>query len=301
MIYTVTFNPSLDYIVRLDSFQNGAINRTGYEQVLSGGKGINVSIVLRNLGLDSTALGFTAGFTGQEIERQLKTFGCTTDFIHLPNGFSRINVKVKAGEETEINGQGPEITDEALAELFTKLSQLKSGDTLVLAGSIPKSMPDDIYERIMASLEKKDIRIVVDATCRLLLNVLKYHPFLIKPNNHELGEMFGVELHGAEEILTYARKLQDKGARNVLISMAGDGAILLTESGEIFQCPAPKGTLVNSVGAGVSMVAGFITGYMGSGSYEKAFYMGVATGSASAFSENLATRPEVEALLRTIA
>ena len=301
MIYTVTFNPSLDYIVRLDSFTAGAINRTKYEQVLGGGKGINVSIVLHNLGVESTALGFTAGFTGQEIERQLQSFGCTSDFIHLPLGFSRINVKVKAGEETEINGQGPEITDEALAELFTKLSQLKSGDTLVLAGSIPKSMPDDIYERIMASLEKKDIRIVVDATCRLLLNVLKYHPFLIKPNNHELGEMFGIELHGAEEILTYARKLQDKGARNVLISMAGDGAILLTESGEIFHCPAPKGTLVNSVGAGDSMVAGFITGYMGSGSYEKAFYMGVATGSASAFSENLATRPEVEALLRTIA
>ncbi len=300
MIYTVTFNPSLDYIVRLDSFTAGAINRTKYEQVLGGGKGINVSIVLRNMGLDSTALGFTAGFTGQEIERQLHGFGCTSDFIHLPKGFSRINVKVKASEETEINGQGPEIPEEALAELFTKLSQLESGDTLVLAGSIPNTLPDDIYERIMASLEAKDIRIVVDATCNLLLNVLKYHPFLIKPNNHELGEMFGVELHSDEEIITYAKKLQEKGARNVLISMAGDGAILLTETGEVFRCPAPKGTLVNSVGAGDSMVAGFITGYSESGSFERAFHMGVATGSASAFSENLATRPEVEALLKTI-
>ena len=300
MIYTVTFNPSLDYIVRLDSFTAGAINRTKYEQVLGGGKGINVSIVLRNMGLDSTALGFTAGFTGQEIERQLHGFGCTSDFIHLPKGFSRINVKVKASEETEINGQGPEIPEEALAELFTKLSQLESGDTLVLAGSIPNTLPDDIYERIMASLEAKDIRIVVDATCNLLLNVLKYHPFLIKPNNHELGEMFGVELHSDEEIITYAKKLQEKGARNVLISMAGDGAILLTETGELFRCPAPKGTLVNSVGAGDSMVAGFITGYSESGSFERAFHMGVATGSASAFSENLATRPEVEALLKTI-
>ena len=300
MIYTVTFNPSLDYIVRLDSFTAGAINRTKYEQVLGGGKGINVSIVLRNMGLDSTALGFTAGFTGQEIERQLHGFGCTSDFIHLPKGFSRINVKVKASEETEINGQGPEIPEEALAELFTKLSQLESGDTLVLAGSIPNTLPDDIYERIMASLEAKDIRIVVDATCNLLLNVLKYHPFLIKPNNHELGEMFGVELHSDEEIITYAKKLQEKGARNVLISMAGDGAILLTETGEVFRCPAPKGTLVNSVGAGDSMVAGFITGYSESGSFERAFHMGVATGSASAFSENLATRPEVVALLKTI-
>ena len=300
MIYTVTFNPSLDYIVRLDSFQNGAINRTGYEQVLSGGKGINVSIVLRNLGLDSTALGFTAGFTGQEIERQLKTFGCTTDFIHLPNGFSRINVKVKAETETEINGKGPEINEDALAALFNRLDQLKSGDTLVLAGSIPHTLPDDIYERIMSRLAASNIRIIVDATCNLLLNVLRYHPFLIKPNNHELGEMFGVVLHSDEEIITYAKKLQEKGARNVLVSMAGDGAILLTEANAIFRCAAPKGTLVNSVGAGDSMVAGFITGFMESNSFQKAFLMGVATGSASAFSENLATRAEAEALLKSI-
>ena len=302
MIYTVTFNPSLDYIVRLDSFTAGEINRVNYEQVLGGGKGINVSIVLKNLGHDSTALGFVAGFTGEEIKRQLKEFGVTSDFVQLEQGFSRINVKAKAEKETEINGQGPDISEAKQAELFAQLDKLVSGDTLVLAGSIPKTLPDDIYQRIMARLDGKGIRIVVDAEKKLLLNVLQYHPFLIKPNNHELGDMFGVKLTTDEEIITYAKKLQEKGAQNVLISMAGDGAILLTAEGKSFKCPAPKGKLVNSVGAGDSMVAGFITGFMESdGDFEKAFHMGVATGSASAFSENLATRPEVEALLTTIA
>ncbi len=302
MIYTVTFNPSLDYIVRLDSFTAGEINRVNYEQVLGGGKGINVSIVLKNLGHDSTALGFVAGFTGEEIKRQLKEFGVTSDFVQLEQGFSRINVKAKAEKETEINGQGPDISEAKQAELFAQLDKLVSGDTLVLAGSIPKTLPDDIYQRIMARLDGKGIRIVVDAEKKLLLNVLQYHPFLIKPNNHELGDMFGVKLTTDEEIITYAKKLQEKGAQNVLISMAGDGAILLTAEGHSFKCPAPKGKLVNSVGAGDSMVAGFITGFMESdGDFEKAFHMGVATGSASAFSENLATRPEVEALLATIA
>jgi len=302
MIYTVTFNPSLDYIVRLDSFTAGEINRVNYEQVLGGGKGINVSIVLKNLGHDSTALGFVAGFTGEEIKRQLKEFGVTSDFVQLEQGFSRINVKAKAEKETEINGQGPDISEAKQAELFAQLDKLVSGDTLVLAGSIPKTLPDDIYQRIMARLDGKGIRIVVDAEKKLLLNVLQYHPFLIKPNNHELGDMFGVKLTTDEEIITYAKKLQEKGAQNVLISMAGDGAILLTAEGKSFKCPAPKGKLINSVGAGDSMVAGFITGFMESdGDFEKAFHMGVATGSASAFSENLATRPEVEALLTTIA
>ncbi|WP_303839497.1 1-phosphofructokinase [Selenomonas ruminantium] len=302
MIYTVTFNPSLDYIVRLDSFTAGEINRVNYEQVLGGGKGINVSIVLKNLGHDSTALGFVAGFTGEEIKRQLKEFGVTSDFVQLEQGFSRINVKAKAEKETEINGQGPDISEAKQAELFAQLDKLVSGDTLVLAGSIPKTLPDDIYQRIMARLDGKGIRIVVDAEKKLLLNVLQYHPFLIKPNNHELGDMFGVKLTTDEEIITYAKKLQEKGAQNVLISMAGDGAILLTAEGKSFKCPAPKGKLINSVGAGDSMVAGFITGFMESdGDFEKAFHMGVATGSASAFSENLATRPEVEALLATIA
>lgn len=302
MIYTVTFNPSLDYIVRLDKFQAGAINRVNYEQVLAGGKGINVSIVLKNLGLENTALGFLAGFTGEEIKEQLRNFGVTNDFVQLDKGFSRINVKAKAENETEINGQGPDISEAKQAELFAKLDKLTAGDTLVLAGSIPKTLPDDIYQKIMARLDGRGIRIIVDAEKKLLLNVLRYHPFLIKPNNHELGDMFGVTLTTDEEIITYAKKLQEKGAQNVLISMAGDGAILLTASGETFKCPAPKGKLVNSVGAGDSMVAGFITGFTESnGDFATAFHMGVATGSASAFSENLATRPEVEALLKTLA
>lgn len=300
MIYTVTFNPSLDYIIRLDSFTAGEINRTRYEQILGGGKGINVSIVLKNLGHDSTALGFTAGFTGEEIKRQLSEFGVKSDFVQLKEGNSRINVKVKAESETEINGQGPVITAEAQQHLFCQLDQLTEGDTLVLAGSIPNTLPDDIYQRIMDRLAGKGIRIVVDATKKLLLNVLPYHPFLIKPNNHELGEMFGVVLKTDEEIIMYAKKLQERGARNVLISMAGDGAIMLTEKGNTYKCPAPKGTLVNSVGAGDSMVAGFICGLAETGSYERAFLMGVATGSASAFSENLATRAEADALLATI-
>ena len=301
MIYTVTFNPSLDYIVRLDRFTAGEINRVNYEQVLAGGKGINVSVVLHNLGHESTALGFVAGFTGAEIEHKLDAFPVKHDFVHLENGFSRINVKAKAENETEINGQGPDISDAAQQELFAKLDKLGAGDTLVLAGSIPKTLPDDIYERIMERLDGRGIRIVVDAEKKLLLNVLKYHPFLIKPNNHELGDMFGVVLKTDEEIVTYARKLQEKGATNVLISMAGDGAILLTADGKHYKSPAPKGKLVNSVGAGDSMVAGFLTGCIEShDDLETAFYMGVATGSASAFSENLATRPEVEGLLKTI-
>ena len=302
MIYTVTFNPSLDYIVRMDSFATGEINRVNYEQVLAGGKGINVSIVLKNLGQNNTALGFLAGFTGEEIKRQLHEFGVTNDFVQLNQGFSRINVKAKAENETEINGQGPDIDEAKLAELFTKLDQLQADDTLVLAGSIPKTLPDDIYQQIMARLNSKGIRIIVDAEKKLLLNVLQYHPFLIKPNNHELGDMFGVTLTTDAEIIEYAKKLQAKGAQNVLISMAGDGAILLTTDGTTYKCPAPKGKLVNSVGAGDSMVAGFITGFNESaGDFKTAFHMGVATGSASAFSDNLATRPEVEALLKTIA
>ncbi|MBQ1509696.1 MAG: hexose kinase, partial [Selenomonadaceae bacterium] len=225
MIYTVTFNPALDYIVRLDSFAAGGINRVNYEQVLGGGKGINVSIVLANMGIKSTALGFIAGFTGEEIKRQLITQNVDFDFVQLPEGFTRINVKVKADVETEINGQGPNISEAKQQELFDQLDKLQEGDTLVLAGSIPNTLPDDIYERIMERLHGKGIRIIVDATKKLLMNVLKYNPFLIKPNNHELGEMFGVTLKTDEEIITYAKKLQEQGAQNVLISMAGDGAI----------------------------------------------------------------------------
>ena len=301
MIYTVTFNPSIDYIVRLENFTAGEINRVNYEQILPGGKGINVSIVLKNLEHDSTALGFLAGFTGVAMQQMLHSFGVTDDFVRLDDSFSRINVKIKAESETEINGQGPVITEEAQRALFAKLDRLQSGDTLVLAGSIPNTLPDDIYERIMEHLEGRGIRIVVDATKNLLRRVLKYRPFLIKPNNHELGEMFGVELKTDDDIIFHAKKLQEEGATNVLISMAGDGAILLTAEGVFYRSAAPKGTLVNSVGAGDSMVAGFLAGFMESdGSYERAFYMGVATGSASAFSPNLATREEALALLKTI-
>ncbi|MBO4400874.1 MAG: 1-phosphofructokinase [Selenomonadaceae bacterium] len=301
MIYTVTFNPAIDYIIRLDKLTTGAINRVNYEQVLGGGKGINVSIVLGNLGHKSTAMGFLAGFTGDEIVRQLRDFNAADDFVKLDEGFSRINVKVKADVETEINGQGPKISDAKRDELFAKLQKLGAGDTLVISGSIPNTLPDDMYERTLEPLQGKGIRVVVDAEKGLLLKVLRFNPWLIKPNNHELGDMFGVKLTSDAEIIEYAKKLQEKGAQNVLISMAGDGAILLTAEGKSYKSPAPKGKLVNSVGAGDSMVAGFIAGYEESnGDYEKAFHMGVATGSASAFSENLATRPEVEALLKTI-
>lgn len=300
MIYTVTFNPCLDYIVSVDNFTLGRVNRTTKELVYPGGKGINVSLVLQNLGMESTALGFTAGFTGTEIERALQEWGCYTDFIRIPEGMSRINLKLRSREESEINGQGPEISKEALEALYQKLDAMNSEDVLVLAGSIPGSMPDSSYELIMERVEKKNMKVVVDATGDLLVNVLKYHPFLIKPNNHELEEIFQIPMDSNETIITYAKKLQEMGARNVLISMAGDGAILVSEDGMVRQSPAPKGKVVNSVGAGDSMVAGFLTGFLTTGKYEEAFYMGIATGSASAFSERLATRPEVEEILKQI-
>lgn len=300
MIYTVTFNPSLDYIVSVDGFKTGQVNRTNTELMFPGGKGINVSIVLNNLGMKSIALGFIAGFTGKEIARRLDTFGCQSDFIEIDEGMSRINVKLRSDEESEINGMGPTISKAALNKLNEKLDALTSGDTLVLAGSIPASMPSDIYEKIMERLQDKDIRIVVDATNDLLVNVLKYHPFMIKPNNHELGEIFGIVLKNDDEIVEHAKKLQEKGARNVLVSMAGDGAIMVTEDGKVYKSPAPKGKVKNSVGAGDSMVAGFITGVEKYGDLEKAFKLGLATGSASAFSDNLATKEEVEAVLATI-
>ena len=293
MIYTVTFNPALDYVVRVDHFALGEVNRTEQERIYYGGKGLNVSAVLSTLGYGNTALGFVAGFTGDEIERGVKGLGFRSDFIRVEKGLSRINVKLKSQEETEINGMGPEITGEDVTQLFEKLDRLTEGDVLVLSGSIPKSINDDIYERIMESLDGRGVRIVVDATKDLLINVLPYHPFLIKPNNHELGEMFGVTLHGPEEIIDYGKRLQKKGARNVLISMAGDGAILITEEEEVFRMGVPKGTVKNSVGAGDSMVAGFIAGYLENGSFEHALRLGSAAGSASAFSEGLAGKEDI--------
>lgn len=300
MIYTVTFNPALDYVVFLDKMMPGEVNRTKKEQIFYGGKGINVSIVLHNLGIESRALGFVAGFTGREIEHGVKTMGVDTDFIHLNSGLSRINVKIKALEESEINGQGPAILPEEIDMLLQKLDQLEDGDILVLAGAIPASLPEDMYERIMKRLQKKKIEIVVDATKDLLRNVLKYHPFLIKPNNHELGEMFGVTLTTDEEIITYAKKLQELGARNVLISMAKDGAILITEQEDVKRIGVPKGTVKNSVGAGDSMVAGFVASYSRDHDYQKALVYGAATGSATAFSEGLATKDVVDELLKQL-
>ncbi len=270
--------------------------------ILSGGKGINVSTVLNHLGVENIALGFVAGFTGEEIENGFQRSGGKSDFLHLEKGLSRINVKIKAKEETEINGMGPEISEKELQQLFTKLDTLQAEDILILAGSVPTSLPQDIYQKIMARLQSKGIKIIVDATKDLLVNVMKYHPFLIKPNNHELGEIFGVTLKEKEEIITYAKKLQQMGDNqvNILVSMAGDGAIFVGTNGEIYQTPAPKGTVVNSVGAGDSMVAGFTAGYLKHYSLEDAFYMGVATGSASAFSKYLATKEEVEKILHSI-
>lgn len=293
MIYTVTFNPSLDYIVSVDDFKLGLTNRTSSELILPGGKGTNVSTVLKNLGLESTALGFVAGFTGNEIVKRLNDMGIKSDFISIENGISRINLKLKSIDGTEINGAGPDISEEKVNELMDKLNQLKEGDVLVLAGSIPSSMSDNIYRDIMADLKDRGVMIVVDATKDLLLNVLEYHPFLIKPNNHELGEIFDVKLTTREEVIPYGRKLQEKGARNVLVSMAGEGAVLIAEDGQVFDAPAPKGKLINGVGAGDSMVAGFVAGWIEKQDYEYAFHMGVASGSASSFSENLATKEEI--------
>ena len=300
MIYTITFNPALDYIVRVDDFKLGQVNRTYYEEIYAGGKGINVSIVLNNLNVENIALGYIAGFTGEEIENKVKGLGCKTDFIKLDNGMSRINVKLKSNEESEINGQGPAIDDNDLDKLYKKLDLLKEGDILVLAGSIPNTLPENIYEIIMERLKDQDVKIIVDATRDLLLNVLKYKPFLIKPNHHELAELFNAEIKSEDEIILYAKKLKEMGARNVLISMAGDGAIFVTEDNRVIKSQVPKGKLVNSVGAGDSMVGGFIAGYLKNNNLEEAFKMGVATGSASAFSEGLATKEKVYELLKEI-
>ena len=300
MIYTITFNPALDYIVKMDEFNLGNVNRSNNEFVYAGGKGINVSIVLNKLGVKSKAIGFIAGFTGDEIERRVREFGCDTEFIKLKEGMSRINVKIKADVESEINGGGPDISSEALEKLYAKLDTLTTGDILVLAGSIPKTMPTDIYERIMERLQEKDVKFIVDTTGESLLKVLKYNPFLIKPNHHELGELFGVKLNSKEEVIEYAKKLKDMGAQNVIISMAGDGAVLIDSNGGVTTSNVPKGVVKNSVGAGDSMVAGFIAGYLNSEKIEDGFKLGVATGSASAFSEGLATKDYVYELLEQV-
>lgn len=299
MIYTVTFNPAIDYIAEVNSFKIDEINRATSEKILAGGKGINVSVVLKNLGVESIVLGFIAGFTGQEIKRKVEEFGIKTDFVYIPEKFSRINVKLQSNiagvksVETAINGEGPKISEKEIQELMEKLDKLEKEDYLVLAGSVSRNMKDDIYEKICTKVKQKGAKIVADATGKLLVNVLKHNPFLIKPNKEELEEIFEDEIKTNEEIIFYAKKLQEMGAENVLISMDQDGAILITKDKKVLHSKAPKGKLVNSVGAGDSMVAGFLTGFITYDDYENAFKMGIAAGSASAFSENLATKEEI--------
>ncbi len=290
MIYTITFNPSLDYLMFVDNFEIGQTNRSSKEQIYPGGKGFNVSTILWRLQVPTTALGFIAGFTGQEIEKQLSLRGFNLDLCKLDQGMSRINVKMKNSEETEINGSGPEIPASKITELFNKLEQLKQGDILVLAGSIPNSLPDDIYEQIMKQLEDKKILIIVDATNNLLKKVLPYHPFLIKPNLHELEELFATKITSQKQIIEYGKQLQQLGASNVLISLGKDGAILIAENNTVYACPGAKGKLINSVGSGDSMVAGFIAGYLVNHDYANALKLGSACGGATAFSSDLAQK-----------
>lgn len=294
MVYTVTFNPAIDYALGVENLQPGMTNRACYEQLMPGGKGLNVSAILNNLGIENTALGFIAGFTGREIKRSFEALGGKSDFIELKDGISRINVKIKSDKETEINAVGPTIDDDAVAELLKKINELKDGDTLILAGSIPASVSDSLYSDIMKMLSDRNIMIAVDATKDLLVNVMEQKPFLVKPNNYELGEIFGVTLTTRSEVVPYAEKLREKGAENVLISMAGEGAVLVTATGEVLMSEAPKGKVKNSVGAGDSMVAGFIAGWHEKHDYAHAFKMGLSAGSASAFSERLATKAEIE-------
>lgn len=299
MIYTVTFNPAIDYVVHTGEMKLGRVNRSTSEKMYFGGKGINVSMVLAELGVESKALGFIAGFTGNAIEQGLSAIGIKTDFVKLKHGNSRINVKIKSGDETELNGQGPDIDEAALIQLFQKLDRIQDGDTIILAGSIPNSLPSDIYEKILIRLSDRKIKAVVDATKELLLNVLKHRPFLIKPNNHELGELFGITLTSEEQTAAYAAKLQDMGARNVLVSMAGEGAMLLDENGTLHKYSACKGTLKNSVGAGDSMLAGFVAGLI-DGDYEYALKLGTACGGATAFSDGLAKKDKINELIQQL-
>lgn len=300
MIYTVTLNPSIDYVVRLDGLTTGITNRTTSEEYYFGGKGINVSCVLAELDLDSTALGFIAGFTGDAIEDGIRNDRITTDFIKLGGGISRINIKIKAGEETEINGQGPHITDDELNRLIEKLDRIQDGDTLILAGSIPNTLPDDVYERMLERLKDRKIRIVVDATKKLLVNSLKYKPFLIKPNRQEISEIFGVEVESEEDTEKYARKLMEMGAQNVLISLGGDGAMLIDEFGNVHKMGVVKEKVINTVGSGDSMVAGFVAGYEKEKSYPYALKLGSACGNATAFLPGLATKEKIKDILNKL-
>lgn len=296
MIYTVTLNPSLDYIVRVEDFREGKVNRTNAESIMAGGKGINVSLVLHALGAETETLGFLAGFTGEEIAKRIRQTGCKEDFIRLENGFSRINVKLKSGEETEINGMGASVSDVDLEHLLQKLdAKLHDGNILVLSGSAPKTLGSAVYRTIAERVADRGVKIAADASGALLENVLPCRPFLIKPNHHELAEMFGVCINTHEDIIFYAKKLQEKGAENVLVSMAEKGAVLVTGD-TVYEADAPKGQVINSVGAGDSMVAGFLMGMENGGDMKYALKLGISAGSASAFAEGLAGKEEIEAI-----
>lgn len=294
MVYTVTLNPALDYVMKLKALRTDDINRTDGEEIYYGGKGINVSVILTQLGIPNTALGFLGGFTGKKLEEMLKNDNVSCDFNYLENGDTRINVKIKADKEIDLNACGPEITKEDMQSFLRKLDGIKSGDYLILAGSIPNTLPDDIYEQILERVGDRNINCVVDATGDLLKNVLKYKPFLIKPNHHELGDLFSVQIKSDDDIVKYSKKLQEMGAKNVLVSMAKDGAMLTDENGCVHKIGNAKGKLINSVGCGDSMVAGFTAGYIKTADYSYALRLGSACGNATAFSEKLATREEIE-------
>lgn len=308
MIYTITFNPALDYTVQVEKFEIGKINRTKSENILAGGKGLNVSIILKRLGIENTALSFIAGFTGKELERKIRQYNIETEFIEANRGYTRINVKISSLEknsliqesETALNGNGPEITEDDIEKLLQKIQNINSNDIVILSGNIPKCINENIYEIICKELDGKNVKFVVDASQKLLMNCLKYKPFFIKPNKEELEETFNTKIETKEEIIIYAKKLQEKGAQNVLISLGGDGAILLTEKNEVYYSNTPKGQVINTVGAGDSMVAGFVAGYLRKKDYKEALKLGIASGSATAFSAGLAMNEEINGLLKQI-
>lgn len=297
MIYTVTFNPALDYILKVPTFISDDIIRADKEELIAGGKGINVSLILSRLGIENRALGFLAGFSGKQIESMLKSEGILTDFVYLKNGYSRINVKIKAESETDINAQGPDISENDITALFEKLEMLKSGDYLVLAGSVPHSLPDDIYERILKKFHGRGIHFVVDAEKNLLKNALKYEPFLVKPNHHELAQLFSAEINSAKDAVYYAKQLRKAGAKNVLVSMAENGAVLVDENKNVFSVGSVQGKFVSSVGCGDSMVAGFLAGFIKNHDYKKALELGAVCGNATVFSSSLADKEEIEHML----
>ncbi|HBM99624.1 MAG TPA: 1-phosphofructokinase [Ruminococcus sp.] len=294
MVYTVTFNPAMDYVMQVKNMNEKDINRSEEETMFYGGKGINVSSVLTQLDIENTATGFLTGFTGNELERMLKADNINTNFVHLKTGFTRINVKIKSEKELDINAHGPDISEQDIDELLNKLKKIKSGDYLVLAGSVPHSLSDDIYEKILEHFTDKDINVVVDTTGNLLKNILKYKPFLIKPNHHELGEIFSVDINSTQDVIRYAKKLQEMGAKNVLVSRAKDGATLIDENGNVISVTNAPGKIVSSVGCGDSMVAGFIAGYIESKNYEKALRLGAVCANATAFSSSIAKKKEID-------